>query len=292
MIIYPKINLFLEITARRADGFHEIATVMQTVSNVADTLEAAAGEELSLAITDLRSPVPVPPGGGFSVAGTPLPADERNLVIKAARALREKMNVRRGARFVLTKRIPDGAGLGGGSADAAAALVLLNRLWELNLTREELAETAGRIGSDVAFFIFGGTALCTGRGEKITPLAETPRPVTLIVPPWKSATAAAYQALNPADFARHPVEPFLRLLQNTPPGGNLALRGFNIFEAALSAREPRQAELMAFFAARGVAIRLSGSGSCLWTDALSSASRDALQTALAAVPNLAGTRLL
>ena len=109
---------------------------------------------------------------------------------------------------------------------------------------------------------------------------------------WKSATAAAYQALNPADFARHPVEPFLRLLRNTPPGGNLAENGFNVFEAALTAREPRQAELMAFFAARGVTIRLSGSGSCLWTDALSPAFRDALQTALDAEPTLAGTRLL
>ncbi len=290
MIVRPKVNLFLEITARRADGFHEIVTVMQTVANVTDALEVAPAPGLSLTVDDQRAPAL--PGGGCVLPPAPIPTDERNLVLKAARALQTRAGANQGARFHLLKRVPDGAGLGGGSADAAAALLLLNQLWRLDLAPGELAATAAQVGSDVAFFLYGGVALCTGRGEAIAPLPGVKEaPVTLIIPPWQTATAAAYRALAPADFARHPADAFLAALRRGAAPEELLAESFNVFEGATAKLEPRQAELQAFLAAHGHPARLSGSGSCLWMPALSAGEQAALQAALDATPSLCGTRL-
>ncbi|GAG13405.1 unnamed protein product, partial [marine sediment metagenome] len=152
---YAKINLTLEALAKRADGYHEIVTVLQTVSLV-DTLTFEPGESLDLScnIPSLQS------------------AD--NLVLKAASLLKEKTGCLKGASIRLTKGIPIAAGLGSGATDAAATLVGLNRLWELNLPPQRLMELAANLGSDAPFFLCGGTALAKGRGEKVTPLPPAP----------------------------------------------------------------------------------------------------------------------
>src|SRR3989454_549926 len=150
-----KINLALEVLGKRDDGYHEVATVMQAV-DLSDRLviEDAEGLELRVSAPDL-------------------PSDGRNLVVRAAHALREATAVSRGARITLDKRIPVAAGLGGGSADAAAALVGLSRLWGLRWPAARLAELAVTLGTDVPFFLRGGAALGTGRGERIEPVAGT-----------------------------------------------------------------------------------------------------------------------
>lgn len=148
-----KINLFLEVLGRRPDGYHELETVMQEV-NLTDvlTLEETTG------------------GIKLTCTNSDIPSNENNLVWKAACALQKEVGVEKGVRIHLEKRIPVAAGLGGGSSDAAATLKGLNTLWGTGLGEKRLMEIATQIGSDVPFFIRGGTALCTGRGEMVTPL--------------------------------------------------------------------------------------------------------------------------
>ncbi len=148
-----KINLGLWVLRKRPDGFHDILTLFQAL-DLADrlTVEAAAR------------------GITMTCDDPALPVDGRNLVLRAARLMAEEAGVRSGARFHLSKKIPAGAGLGGGSSDAAAALVLLNRLWSLGWSRSRLGRLAERIGSDVPFFLTGGTAVGRGRGGRLTPL--------------------------------------------------------------------------------------------------------------------------
>jgi 4-diphosphocytidyl-2-C-methyl-D-erythritol kinase len=148
-----KVNLTLEILGKRRDGYHEIATVMHAV-DLFDRLTLEEGSTLSLEADDAT-----------------LPTDERNLVVRAGMLLRQAAGVDRGARIRLAKRIPVASGLGGGSSDAAATLWGLNRLWALRWPRARLAELAVRLGMDVPFFLTGGPALATGRGERIERLA-------------------------------------------------------------------------------------------------------------------------
>lgn len=157
-----KINLYLDILGRRDDGYHEIDTVMQTV-DLSDRLElcARADGEIRLSVKGRTELVP---------------ADDTNLVLKAARALAQEAGscpaagIAPGADIVLHKRIPTGAGLGGGSSDAAAALVGLSRLWGIAPSPELFSSLAAGLGSDVPFFVNGGTARCRGRGEKVEQL--------------------------------------------------------------------------------------------------------------------------
>ena len=145
-----KINLFLEVLHRRDDGFHELLTVMQAVS-LYDDLEFVDRPEPGV---ELDCDIDLGP-------------TEQNLAWRAAELLHRTHASHRGAQLSLRKRIPHGAGLGGGSSDAATALVGLNLLWGLGLDADRLRTLAGEIGSDCAFFVSAGTALCTGRGEKI-----------------------------------------------------------------------------------------------------------------------------
>jgi 4-diphosphocytidyl-2-C-methyl-D-erythritol kinase len=172
-----KVNLFLEVLARRADGFHEIATLMVAVS-LYDTLEFK--EDTSGALR-LYCPDPA------------LPTGPENLVYRAARRLHEHTGCRRGARIRLEKRIPLAAGLAGGSTDAAATLDGLNRLWDLGLGPADLARLGATIGSDVPFFFATPAAWCTGRGEIVEPV-PLGRPLDLVLacPPVGLSTAAVY----------------------------------------------------------------------------------------------------
>jgi 4-diphosphocytidyl-2-C-methyl-D-erythritol kinase len=173
-----KVNLFLEVLARRADGYHEITTLMVAVS-LYDTLEFK--EE---ATGDVRLHCDQPN----------LSTGPDNLVCRAAELLRRRTGCTRGARVRLTKRIPLAAGLAGGSSDAAATLAGLNQLWGLGLGREELAGLGAELGSDVPFFFSTPAAWCTGRGERVEPLTPGgPLWFVLACPPAGLSTAEVYR---------------------------------------------------------------------------------------------------
>jgi 4-diphosphocytidyl-2-C-methyl-D-erythritol kinase len=173
-----KINLSLRVLRRREDGFHEIDTLMAPLS-IFDTLDIERRETGGLAFTCSE------PG---------LPVDRRNLVVRAVEEFCESFGFRPHLKIHLKKEIPHGAGLGGGSSDAATTLLALDHLFQTMLPREELVDLAAAIGSDIPFFLVQGVARCRGRGEIVEPatLPET-LPVLLIKPPFGVPTPWAYQ---------------------------------------------------------------------------------------------------
>ena len=173
-----KVNLTLEVLGKRADGYHEITTVMQAV-DLSDRIILDDADDLELCC-----------------GAADLPTDARNLALQAALALRQAAGVARGARIELDKRIPVAAGLGGGSANAAGVLVGLNRLWGLRWSVERLDEIAATLGSDVPFFLRGGAALGTGRGEKVAALPARSLALVLVNPRFPSSTAEMYGRLT------------------------------------------------------------------------------------------------
>ncbi len=178
---FAKINLTLRVLGRRTDGYHEIETVFQTVTLHDElTFEARDDNQLEL------------------VCDAPdVPCDESNLVHRAGVALRERYGAAHGARIRLAKKIPAGGGLGGGSSNAAVALVGLARLWKIEMGRDALAAIGASLGADVPFFLTGGTALGTGRGTHIFPLADAPaKQLLLVTPRVRVSTAEAYKSLN------------------------------------------------------------------------------------------------
>jgi 4-diphosphocytidyl-2-C-methyl-D-erythritol kinase len=185
-----KLNLFLDVLDRRSDGYHELATLMVPV-RLYDSLSF--------------EPVPARDGrpgaiefslrGGDSADG--VPADSHNLVVQALELLRHRSGCDWGARVALFKRIPSAAGLGGGSSDAAAALRVANRVWQINWGPGKLAPLAAELGSDVPFFLGRGAAICRGRGEQVERLAGTaPLDVVIVKPPTSLATADVYRTLD------------------------------------------------------------------------------------------------
>lgn len=176
-----KINLFLELVSKRADGFHELETVMTCV-NLYDRLTFSVRDDHEIRLT-------VGPGSLGE-----LPPAKDNLITKSLRLLQQKCSVTRGMDVCLTKRIPSQAGLGGASSDAATALAAANRLWEIGLPLEELASIAGELGSDVPFFIYGGMGKCTGRGENVNPIESLMSyPILIAKPPMGLSTPEVFQ---------------------------------------------------------------------------------------------------
>ena len=174
---HAKINWSLNILGVREDGYHELDMLMQGVE-LCDELSFERARWLTL-----------------TVDGQPLPVGERNLVVRAANALNDYMGQRNGARIRLTKRIPARAGLGGGSADCAAALLALNRLWNLRLPTPVLMEIGANLGADVPFCILGGLARVGGFGERLTPLPDAPSiPLAMVTPGDGLSTAAVFRA--------------------------------------------------------------------------------------------------
>ena len=184
-----KINLSLEILGRRHDGFHQVETLMVPV-RLFDRLRFQPSDEpLSLAIHALPRTAPSD--------ASPLPTDHRNLAMQAAVRLAQVAGCSPTGKMELWKRIPSEAGLGGGSSDAAAALVAANKAWGLGYSRQRLASIAAEIGTDVPFFIHGGAALATGRGEKIEPVhLPAGLPLVLVQPPVGLATPQVFQSLG------------------------------------------------------------------------------------------------
>jgi 4-diphosphocytidyl-2-C-methyl-D-erythritol kinase len=181
-----KINLFLEVLAKRADGYHEIATLMVAI-NLFDTLEMKA---LPAGKIELTCDEPA------------LSTGPDNLVQKAAHALCETAGYSGGAAIRLEKRIPMAAGLGGGSSDAAAALMGLNDLWKLGLSATQLSSIGSRLGSDVPFFLTADAAWCTGRGEHVVPVTVgKPIWLVLVCPASGCSTAEVYRRVH---MSAHP----------------------------------------------------------------------------------------
>ncbi len=233
----------LEVLGRRADGYHEIATVMQTV----DLSDRVILEEADT--FDCRA----------TVAG--VPADGSNLAVRAARALAEAAGVARGARVTLDKRIPVAAGLGGGSADAAATLVGLNRLWGLRWPAARLGEIAVTLGMDVPFFLRGGTALATGRGERLEPAPGVGLALVLVNPRSGSSTAEVYGRVTPEMYTdgAH-ARALLGALRSRRPA-RVAGGLYNGLEAAAAAGHPEIGRMKAgLLAAGALGAALSGSG--------------------------------
>ncbi len=180
-----KLNLFFEILAKRSDGFHEIETLMAPIS-LYDTL-VASPEPGGRIRVECRWAAPGPDAERFFGK---LPAERDNLVTKAVELLRERSGIEQGIRIELVKRIPSEAGLGGGSSDAAAALLAANAVWNLGYSRERLAEFAAVLGSDVPFFLAHGAAICRGRGERVEPLSGLGAIDCVVVRPPEGLSAA------------------------------------------------------------------------------------------------------
>ncbi|MDQ0285316.1 4-diphosphocytidyl-2-C-methyl-D-erythritol kinase [Desulfofundulus luciae] len=186
-----KINLTLDITGLLPDGYHELETVMQSVA-LCDRL-----------VFSLR-----PQGIELQTDSPFIPAGPENLVYRAAELLQRVTGCRQGVHIFLSKNIPASAGLGGGSADAAATLAALNQLWSLGLSREELFGLAEKLGADVPFCLAGGTVLARGKGELLTPLKPLPPlGVVLVTPPLAVSTAQIYREYDRLLPGVHPDTP-------------------------------------------------------------------------------------
>ncbi|RMG56258.1 MAG: 4-(cytidine 5'-diphospho)-2-C-methyl-D-erythritol kinase [Acidobacteria bacterium] len=257
---YAKINLTLDVLGRRADGYHEVRTILQSI---------ALHDHITLERID----------GGIEVIcpDRSIPTDERNIVYRAAALVRERADIAAGVRIHISKRIPVGAGLGGGSSNAAVTLLGLERIWNLSWSPEEWLDLGATLGADVPFFFYGGAALGVGRGSEVYPLPDIRLDHLLIVWPMISvSTAEVYAALDG------------RWLTKSPPRSNITVScetawrawgyphrllgqaiqagaGGNDLTEVVGARYPevnRAMERLRQFRTR--CIRMSGSGSAVY----------------------------
>jgi 4-diphosphocytidyl-2-C-methyl-D-erythritol kinase len=175
-----KINLFLHVMRKRADGYHDIFSLMQKITLY---------DELIFS--------PRPKGIVLDCPGTNLPTDDDNLVVRAAKAIFSYSHYPHGMEITLVKKIPMTAGLGGGSSDAATTLMALNKICSLKLKKDELIKLGAKIGADIPFFIFGNTALASGIGDKLKHLRNLPQlNLILIKPAFELSTKMVYENLN------------------------------------------------------------------------------------------------
>jgi 4-diphosphocytidyl-2-C-methyl-D-erythritol kinase len=235
-----KLNLFLHVTGRRADGFHELQTVFQLV-DLQDELSIVVREDGRI----LRDPAPDDP----LLAGL---AEAEDLTVRAARLLQRHSGTALGAGIHVVKRIPSGGGLGGGSSDAAAVLKALNVLWDLRWPVQRLAALGLELGSDVPVFVHGHNAFASGRGEQLTSLALPPRWFLIVDPGVSVATREVFAA---PDLTRDTPPLTIRAL---PPDG-----GRNDCEPVVRARFPAVAAVLDRLAPHGA--RLTGTGGCVFT---------------------------
>jgi 4-diphosphocytidyl-2-C-methyl-D-erythritol kinase len=257
-----KLNRFLAVLGRRADGFHElelVTTVLEGVPGLSDSLEGEPAALLSLEIDGPES--------------EGLQPGESNLVLRAWRLLEADAGRSLPARLRLKKRIPHGAGLGGGSSDAAAALRLGNEMFSLELSDTRLLELASALGSDVPLFLLGGTVLGLGRGERVFPLRSIPlEPILLVHPKLHVATASVYQALRQVGL------PFPAPLPALAEGGSPPWR--NDLTGAAVFVCPPLVEIREALLASGGEPMLCGSGGCWAARYADPESRERAKTAL------------
>ena len=253
-----KLNLFLHVTGRRADGYHLLESLFVAL-DYGDTVTLTCRDD-----GEIRRTTEFP--------GVPPEAD---LVVRAARALQRATGSGLGVDIAVDKRIPAGGGLGGGSSDAASVLLGLNRLWQLGLSRETLMDIGLGLGADVPFFVFGQPALACGVGEKLTAVSLPPLWVAVIAPAVIVPTATIFSSPD--------------LTRNTP-SGKMSLfsegHGRNDLQSVAIARFPEIAEALDFLAKRTSTARMTGSGGCVFAtfafEAEATAALEGLSDALPA----------
>lgn len=261
-----KLNLGLAVGSRRPDGFHELATVFQAIS-LHDTLMAERTDRRGFRLRVVFENA-AERGAARPKAGE-IPSGAGNLVLQAARALAARAPAGEGVSFTLIKRIPAGAGLGGGSADAAAALRALDRLWGVRATAEQLRTIAARLGSDVPFALRGGTAGGLGRGDRLIAmrLARSFQAV-VAVPRWRVSTALAYRRLDRLNYGLTRSARYLRFVQHIGRERTSIARAIefgNTFEQVLGARRARFESLKRRLMDAGfISPQLTGSGSAVF----------------------------
>ena len=237
-MIYPapaKLNLFLHVVGRRADGYHLLQTVFRFL-DFGDSLEITTRQDGAI---HLLNPLPEVP-------------ESRDLCWRAANLLKSHTGCRLGADIALLKRLPMGGGLGGGSSDAATVLLVLNRLWRLDLPRDELSALGLRLGADVPVFVFGQSAFAEGVGELLTPWTSAPASYVVLIPPVHVSTPEIFS--NPG------------LTRNTPSIRIAALLdgfGHNDLEPVATALHPEIASYLVWLNSHGAA-RMTGSGACVF----------------------------
>ncbi len=242
-----KLNLFLHVTGRRTDGYHLIQTAFRLI-DLCDWITIAPRDDGAVRLESTLPGVPA----------------EQNLALRAARALKDATGVRAGAAISLDKRIPIGAGLGGGSSDAATTLIALNRLWGTGLSRADLASLAVGLGADVPFFVFGRNAFGEGIGEVLTALDLEPAWYVVLTPQVAVPTGEIFAAPELTRAAK-------------PIKITAFFKGFgrNDLEPVVCARYPEVAKHLAWLRGFGDA-RMSGSGSSVFAEFASEAEAQAV----------------
>lgn len=245
---HAKVNLTLEIIGKRPDGFHNLASVMQTIE-LHDEIEIESSDDLTLDcdVPELNT--------------------DSNLVLVTARALREITGVSDGAHITLRKSIPEAAGLGGGSADAAAVLHGLNELWRAGMDARQLASLGATLGSDIPFLLRGGTALVQGRGEDVTPLPNADLEWLVLLTPeikLENKTAAVFSRISPGDHSRGALTH--KLAGRIRGGGDVPPQFFfNVFDRPADEAFPSMSDYRSGFSGVGAAeVVLTGAGPSLF----------------------------
>ena len=243
---YPapaKLNLFLHVLGRRADGYHDLQTLFRLIDEC---------DRVGIAVrTD----------GELRFSGV---FGEDNLCLRAARVLKQETGCRLGADLALEKRLPVGGGLGGGSSDAATVLLALNRLWKIDLPKKRIQEMALRLGADVPFFVFGESALGEGIGERLRALALPPAWYLVLAPQVAVSTKEIFSAALTGRTKALTIPPFFAGL------------GSNDLEAIVSARHPEVAAALEWLKARCPQARMTGSGACVFAEFENEAAARAL----------------
>jgi 4-diphosphocytidyl-2-C-methyl-D-erythritol kinase len=259
---FAKVNLGLRVGRRRPDGYHDLDTVFQTL-DFGDTLYARPRPR-GLRLRVVRR-------GPARRAGFPVPSGGKNLVLRAARLVRERYGITAGADLLLVKRVPAGSGLGGGSSDGVAALRLLGRLWGVTKLEKEGEKLARTLGSDCAFLWKGGRARARGRGERLTQLrVASPERVILVVPRRGVSTASAYGWLDEFRLSNdltvskhiHTIAALRAARQRESPPSR---GGVNDFEEVVGSHYPEVHAARRLLVEQGVgSVRMSGSGSAVF----------------------------
>ncbi|MEW6355618.1 MAG: 4-(cytidine 5'-diphospho)-2-C-methyl-D-erythritol kinase [Planctomycetota bacterium] len=245
-----KLNLYLDVLGKRPDGYHDLQTVMHEI-NLCDAIRLEKRKRVI----------------SLACAGLPAPDGPENLVWRAADMFLSETGIKAGVRIKLTKRIPARRGLGGGSSDAAAVLRGMNALYEAGLSDRDLMGLAARLGSDVPFFIQGGTALCEGRGERVKPIQTSAKfHFLLVLPSFGLSTARVYRELTRKDLT--PVLADATILLAAVKRGDfesLSRGVYNRLEKPAFRLRPRLRRIKQYLAAQGCrGVLMSGSGSAVY----------------------------
>lgn len=242
-----KINLYLEIINKRKDGYHNLESVMHTVS-LCDELEFFDSDKIEL-ICDKNVCSP-----------------EKNLVYKTAVKLKDKFSLNKGVKIVLTKNIPTGAGLGGGSSDAAATILALNKYWDLKLSKKELEDFASTIGADVPFFLTGGTAKIEGIGDIVEKLKVNDKYYFILVKPdFGVSTVEAYSKIKMPLTNINKFNKITKLLESGKLDKTVSKEVFfNRFESTVFSDYPEIQKIKSVLSNLGAVSLMSGSGATVF----------------------------